>query len=252
MHRYKIIVEYLESFLDKEVRKRGFSRVTLGLSGGLDSAIVGVIANNIFKKNLLAVMMPSHYSSSSSLDDAKRLCDKFDIANETHSISNMLKTYEEMHSNMTKLRVGNLSARLRMATLFDISARDNSLVLGTSNKSELLLGYGTIYGDMASAINILGDIYKSDLFGLAKYIGIPDSIINKPPSADLWENQSDEADLGYSYKEIDRVLVKLVDEKLPLELIDDDPNLITMITNRIAKNSFKRELPLIATIPILD
>lgn len=250
MHRYKVIVEYLESFLDKEVKKRGFNRVTLGLSGGLDSAVVAVIANKVFKKNLLAVMMPSHYSSSSSLDDAKKLCDKFDISNETHSISEMLKVYEKTHQGMDKLRVGNLSARLRMLTLFDISARDSALVLGTSNKSELLLGYGTIYGDMASAINILGDIYKSDLFGLAKYIGVIDSIIQKPPSADLWQNQSDEEDLGYSYKDIDRILTKLVDEKLPLELIDDDKDLLNMVTSRITKNSFKRELPLIATMPI--
>jgi len=249
--RYKEIADFLVRFLDNEVRKTGLSRAVVGLSGGIDSAVVAVLAQKAFGDDLLCIKMPSHYSSESSLDDADELCEKFDLRNETLSIEPMLKAYEEKHPDMDNLRRGNLSARLRMATLFDISAREAALVLGTSNKSELMLGYGTLYGDLASAINPLGDLYKSEVFELAEYLELPQSIISKPPSADLWSGQSDEADLGYSYAELDFALKLYVEDRLSDEAIlkrGVDKALLSMIKSRIYKNQFKRKMPVIAKL----
>jgi NAD+ synthase len=152
---------------------------------------------------------------------------------------------------MSPLRVGNLSARLRMVTLFDISAREGALVLGTSNKSELMLGYGTLYGDLASALNPIGDLYKTEVFELARYLGVPDAIIDKPPSADLWAGQSDELEIGYPYADLDRVLKRYVEERHTREeMITDgeNPELVDMIVMRIYKNQFKRKMPVIAKL----
>ena len=251
MGRYKEIADFLVRFLDNEVKKTGLMRAVVGLSGGIDSAVVAVLAQKAFGDDLLCIKMPSHYSSQSSLDDADELCEKFGLRNETLSIEPMLQAYEAEHLDMDNLRRGNLSARLRMVTLFDISAREAALVLGTSNKSELMLGYGTLYGDLASAVNPLGDLYKSEVFELAKYLGVPHSIISKPPSADLWSGQSDEADLGYSYAELDFALQLYVEERLGDEAILSrgvDKALLSMLKSRIYKNQFKRKMPVIAKL----
>ncbi|MDD3060636.1 MAG: NAD(+) synthase, partial [Sulfurimonas sp.] len=186
MSKYEQISEYLELFLDNEVKKTGIKKVVIGLSGGIDSAVVAVMAHKVFGDDLLCVKMPSHYSSQSSLDDADALCADFGMRSITASIEPMLKAYETLHPDMDNLRKGNFSARMRMSTIFDISARENALVLGTSNKSELMLGYGTLYGDLASALNPIGDLYKSEVYELAAYLGVTKSIIHKAPSADLW------------------------------------------------------------------
>lgn len=251
MNDYEKISNYLKHFLQEEVTKTGLNKVVLGLSGGLDSAVVATLAQEVFGKNLLAVMMPSQYSSQNSLDDAKKLCDDFDIRAITLSIEPMLKAYEELHSDMDNLRRGNLSSRLRMATLFDISAKENALVLGTTNKSELLLGYGTIFGDLASAFNPIGDLYKSEIYELARYLGVTQSIIDKKPSADLWAGQSDEDDLGYSYEELDSALLLYIDKNLTKEEILNlgiDSDMLEMIIKRVEQNKFKRKMPLIAMV----
>jgi len=218
---------------------------------GLDSAIVAVLAQRVFKDDLLCVKMPSHYSSQSSLDDADELCRDFNLKNEIASIEPMLKVYEKMNPNMDNLRKGNFSSRMRMATLFDISARENALVLGTSNKSELMLGYGTLYGDLASAVNPIGDLYKSEAFELAEYLGVSKSIIKKPPSADLWDGQSDEADLGYTYAQLDEVMKLYVEDRISQEDIISqgyDEKMTNMIIERIFRNHFKRKMPVIAKL----
>jgi len=251
MSKYSQITEYLEHFLDNEVRKTGIQKVVIGLSGGLDSAVVAVLAVRVFKDNLLCVKMPSHYSSQSSLDDADELCRDFNLRSETASIEPMLKAYEELNPNMDNLRKGNFSSRMRMSTLFDISARENALVLGTSNKSELMLGYGTLYGDLSSAINPIGDLYKSEVFELAEYLGVTSSIIKKPPSADLWDGQSDEADLGYTYKQLDEAMKLYVEDRLSKEEIVKlgcDEKMLDMIIERIFRNHFKRKMPVIAKL----
>lgn len=251
MKKYEQITEYLQHFLSDEVRKTGIKNVVLGLSGGIDSAVVALLAQRVFKDNLLCVKMPSQYSSESSLDDADELCRDFGLNVITASIEPMLRAYEELNPDMDNLRRGNLSARLRMSTIFDISAKQRALVLGTSNKSELMLGYGTLYGDLSSALNPIGDLYKSEVYELAEYLGVTKSIIKKAPSADLWSGQSDEADLGYTYAELDKALKLYVEDRLSKEEIVEmgcDRDMLEMIIERIFRNQFKRKMPLIAKL----
>lgn len=251
MKKYTQITDYLVRFLDNEVRKTGLKKVVVGLSGGIDSAVVAVLAQRAFGDDLLCVKMPSHYSSQSSLDDADKLCQEFGMQSVTKSIAPMLRAYEEENPDMSNLRRGNLSARLRMVTLFDMSAKEGALVLGTSNKSELMLGYGTLYGDLASALNPIGDLYKSEVFEFARYLGVTKSIIDKPPSADLWSGQSDEADLGYSYAQLDEALRLYVEERLSKDEILNlgiDKEMLEMIITKIYANQFKRKMPVIAKL----
>ena len=239
------------SFLQDEVSKIGVEKVVVGISGGLDSAIVSTLCKEAFGDNLQGVLMPSHLSSDSSINDAKELCEKFDISYEIVEIAPMVQGYFNNVEDATPLRIGNLSARMRMSVLYDISARDNAIVVGTSNKSEILLGYGTLFGDTACAINPIGQLYKSDAFEFARYLGITDAIINKKPSADLWEGQSDEEDLGYSYKVMDDVLKQLIDENQTKEQLiaqGVDEQLIDTVEYRVRANAFKSKLPTIATI----
>jgi NAD+ synthase len=251
MGKYSQITDFLIRFLENEVKKTGLQKVVVGLSGGLDSAVVAVLAQKAFKNDLLCVKMPSQYSSQNSLDDADELCKDFHLRSVTSSIAPMLEAYELMYPNLDNLRKGNFSSRMRMATLFDLSAAENALVLGTSNKSELMLGYGTLYGDLASAINPIGDLYKSEVFELAEYLGVTQSIIKKPPSADLWDGQSDEADLGYTYAELDEAMKLYVDKRLSREEVIKkgiDSKMLDMIIKRIFRNHFKRKMPVIAKL----
>ena len=247
--KYSLITSYLVEFLRNEVEKTGLSHVVVGLSGGLDSAVVALLAKRAFKNNLLCVLMPSQYSSKGSIDDATTLCKEFNLKSETISIEPLLKSYS-IDKNES-MRIGNFSARMRMSILYDISAKESALVLGTSNKSEIMLGYGTIFGDLASAINPLGDLYKTEVYELARHLGVVDEIISKPPSADLYEGQSDELDLGYSYEKIDEVLKLYVDGRVnEEELIAQgfEPELIKMLKKRIYQNQFKRKPPVIAKL----
>ncbi len=248
--RFKLIETYLINFLKEETFKTGLNGGVVGLSGGIDSAVVAVLAKKAFNDRLMCVMMPSHYSSSSSVDDAKELAQKFDLKYEVISIAALLNAHDE-NKNSNNLRVGNFSARMRMSILFDISARERALVVGTSNKSELMLGYGTLFGDLSSAINPIGDLYKSEIFEFAEYLGVCESIIDKPPSADLWEGQSDEEDLGYTYAQIDVALKEYVENRAsPQEMIEKgfEAELVDLIISRIYQNQFKRKPPIIAKL----
>jgi NAD+ synthase len=240
----------LIDFLRSEVANAGLQKVVVGISGGLDSAVVAVLCKEAFGDNMSGVLLPSHYSSDASIDDAKELCEKFDIKYEVVPIAPMVESYEAMmHGD--KLRVGNFSARMRMSVLYDISAREKALVVGTSNKSEILLGYGTIFGDIACAINPIGQMYKSDEYDFAKHIGVTDAILNKKPSADLWAGQSDEEELGYSYKHMDDALKELVDNgktKEEVLAMGFEGDLIDMLLYRMKANEFKGKLPTIANI----
>ncbi len=248
--RFELIEKYLINFLKEETFKTGLNGGVVGLSGGIDSAVVAVLAKKAFNDRLICVLMPSNYSSSSSIEDAKELALKFNLKYEIVQIAGLLQAYSE-NKNSTNLRIGNFSARMRMSVLFDISARERALVLGTSNKSELMLGYGTLFGDLASAINPIGDLYKSEIFEFARHLGVCDSIIDKPPSADLWEGQSDEEDLGYTYGELDAALKEYVENRLSRdEMIEKgfEDELVDLIINKIYQNQFKRKQPIIAKL----
>ena len=248
---YQDIKDQLINFLKEEVSKIGMEKVVVGISGGLDSAIVSVLCKEAFGDNIHGVFMPSHFSSDESILDAKELCEKFNISYEVVEIAPMVKGYFDNVKDATPLRIGNLSARMRMSVLYDISARDSSLVIGTSNKSEILLGYGTLFGDTACAINPIGQLYKSDAFEFARFIGVTDAIIDKKPSADLWEGQSDEEELGYTYKTMDDVLKLMIDEnktKEELLSLNIKEDLIDMLSYRVKANAFKGKLPTIAQI----
>ena len=250
MKNWKKIKEDLILFLKDEVSKAGLQKVTVGLSGGLDSAVVAILCKEAFGDNLNCVLMPSQFSSQASIDDALEVCKKFDIKYEIISIEPMVSGFIK-NMNEDRLRIGNFSARMRMSVLYDVSSREKSLVVGTSNRSEILLGYGTIFGDTACAINPIGEIYKSDEFEFARLLGVPESILNKAPSADLWEGQSDEEELGHTYKELDDLLKVMIDEnksKEELISIGFEEKFIDKISHRVKVNAFKGKLPTIAKI----
>lgn len=246
---YDVIEQKLVAFLQDEVKKAGFERVVLGLSGGVDSAVVATLCKKAFGTNMLAVMIPSDTTNPIHMSHALMLCEKFDIEAEHVSIKNMLHAYPlELR---TPLRKGNLAARLRMAVLYDISARERAIVVGTSNKSEIILGYGTMYGDTACGINPIGSLYKTQIFALARHLGVIDEIINKAPSADLWEGQSDEEELGYRYKDLDAAMFDIFDNGLkPEEVIHKGHNkeMVDFIMSRYENNVFKTKPPKIAEL----
>lgn len=250
MKKYILIENYLIKFLRNEVYKTGLKKALVGLSGGIDSAVVAVLAQKAFGADFEAITLPSASSATSSFDDAQELCNKFGIKNQNISIAPLISAYFK-DGKKGNLQMGNFAARMRMSVLYDLSAEQSALVLGTSNKSELLLGYGTIYGDLASALNPIGDMYKSAVFEFARHLDVPASIINKAPSADLWEGQSDEADLGFSYATIDSALHAFVELRLSEdELLERgfDPKLVALITKKIYQNQFKRKMPIIAKL----
>ena len=224
----------------------------IGLSGGIDSALAAMLAARALgPEALLGIRLPYRSSSPESLTDAQTLADTAGIRMETVDISAMVDSVARSSEELTRLRLGNVMARMRMIVLFDRSARDEALVLGSSNKSELLLGYGTLHGDLASAINPIGDLYKTQLRALARHLDVPRSIQDKPPSADLWPDQSDEEELGFSYDEVDRLLVLLVDARVGREDAirrGFSAEMVERVTHQIVRSQFKRMPPVIAKV----
>jgi NAD+ synthase len=242
----------LIDFIRTETAKAGFNKGILGLSGGVDSALVAHLATvALGKENVLAVLMPYKTSSPESLEDASLVVKQLGIRFEKIEITPMVDAYLNKVSDMSDLRKGNIMARQRMIVLYDLSARENAMVIGTSNKTEILLGYGTLFGDTACGINPIGELYKTDVWQLAEEIGVPKKIIEKHPTADLWEGQTDEGELGFSYREVDRLLRLMVDENASddhLVELDFKKEFIEKVKNLIRKNEFKRKLPLIAKL----
>ena len=242
----------LVDFIREEVKSAGFERVVLGLSGGIDSAIVAFLAvKALGAKNVLGIMMPYKTSSKESLEDAQRVIDKTGMRAKKIEITDMVDVYFAKEPDITDMRKGNKMARERMTILYDYSAKEKSLVLGTSNKTEILLGYSTQWGDSASAINPIGDLLKAQIWALSEYMGVPKEIIEKKPSADLWEGQSDEDELGFSYLLADEIISYLVDERYTREEIlgkGYSESVVDLILWRIKINQYKRKLPLIAKI----
>ncbi|GMA51920.1 NH(3)-dependent NAD(+) synthetase [Alicyclobacillus contaminans] len=252
-----LTVAVLTAFIREEVEKAGFSKVVFGLSGGIDSALVAYLAARALgAERCLAVMMPYTTSNPKSLEDAQAVVEDLGLPSLVVPISGPVDAYfagmdERLGVPATPLRRGNRMARERMSTLFDLSAHHGALVLGTSNKTELLLGYGTQFGDLASALNPIGDLYKSQVRQLSRFVGVPTAILEKPPSADLWQDQTDESELGFTYDFADEVLYQLVDLRLsPEELAANgyDERVLQGIVRRVQRNQYKRKPPVIAKL----
>ena len=247
-----LVRELLVRFIRDETTNAGFTKAVLGVSGGVDSAVSAVLAAEALgTDNVFGVMMPYTTSSPQSVEDARLLMEKIGIRSELVAIDKMVDGYCAQQKITDALRRGNVMARARMIVLYDISARERALVIGTSNKTEILIGYGTQHGDLASAINPIGDLYKSQIWPLAEKLDIPKRIIDKAPSADLWEGQTDEKEMGVTYADLDALLYEMIDERRSdAELISDGfkEELIQRTRGTIRRNQFKRRPPVIAKI----
>lgn len=244
--------QILTGFIHTEITRAGFSRAVLGLSGGLDSALSCFLAAEALgAENVLAVRMPYSTSSQDSLDDAQLVIDTLGVKSLTIPITEMVDPLINRFADMDKRRKGNIMARQRMIILFDQSEEFQGLVLGTGNKTEILLGYSTLFGDSACAINPIGDLYKTQVRQLASAMGIPQALIDKAPSADLWEGQTDEGELGFTYEHVDKLLDLMIDQRYtPEECVDAGftEEFVRTVLTRVRKNQFKRVLPPIAKI----
>jgi NAD+ synthase len=251
-------VEVITAFIGSQAEQTGFGRLVVGLSGGVDSATVAFLAARaIGADNVLAVRMPYRSSSPDSETDALRVVTALGCRTELVDITPMVDPMLALVSGSDEaallVRRGNVMARQRMIVLYDRSAAFEALVAGTGNKTEALLGYGTLYGDMACAMAPIGDLYKSQLRAVAGLLGVPDEILAKPPSADLWPGQTDEGELGASYDDLDRILFALVDRRWSAERCAAaglDPELVAWVARRLARNEFKRQVPPVAKLSL--
>ncbi|HEX3053675.1 MAG TPA: NAD+ synthase [Aggregatilineaceae bacterium] len=239
-------------FLRDAVTKVGFKKAVLGLSGGIDSALSAyLVAEALGPENVLAVRMPYKSSSQGSLDDAQAVIDALGIQSDTIEITPMVDPLIARFPDMSAMRKGNIMARTRMVALYDQSAAFNGLVIGTSNKTETLLGYTTIYGDNAAAVQPIADLYKTQVRQLSRALGMPEQLISKAPSADLWEGQTDEGELGYTYEMADQALYLLVDERYSVdEVVAEgfERSFVERIWRQVRLNHYKRTMPNVAKL----
>jgi NAD+ synthase len=247
---YKLLRDYIVYFLREEVKSNKFNKSILGLSGGLDSTVVAYLATEALgKDNVIGILMPYKLSSPESKNDAMLVVDNLGIKHDIFQITEIADKYFEQVDGMDRIRIGNFLSRIRMSILFDKARDYDAIVMGTSNKSEIMLGYTTWYGDMAAGLYPIGDLYKTQVFELAKFIGIPQKIIDKAPSADLWPGQRDEDELGASYLELDSVLYLFIDERKSAEEIiklGHSHELVENVIRRVKTTQFKRTFPPVA------
>lgn len=252
----------IAEFIREQLRQAGFQRAVLGLSGGVDSALVAyLVAEAIGADKLHAVLMPYRSSSPDSRSDAEIVVADLGCSSEVVEITAMVDAYYGTDAGRgasgpdgltaSALRRGNFAARMRMAVLYDRSVTWDGLVVGTGNKTESLIGYTTLFGDSACAFNPIGDLYKSQVRQLAVAVGVPDAIIRKAPSADLWPGQTDESEGGFSYPVLDRLLFWRVDKRRSVGEMADlgfDSALVERMDRMIAGAEFKRQVPPIAKL----
>ncbi|OLC09778.1 MAG: NAD(+) synthetase [Gemmatimonadetes bacterium 13_1_40CM_66_11] len=239
--------KWLVSFLkDEVVRRRGFKKGLVGLSGGVDSALTAFLAAEALgKENVIGVRMPYRTSSPESLEHAQLVIGKLGIPSLTIDISDAVDALLKQVGNNDPHRLGNIMARQRMIVLFDLSAKHNALPLGTSNKSERLLGYFTWHGDDAPPVNPLGDLFKTQVWALARHVGVPEEIVGKPATADLIKGQTDEGDLGVSYLHADQILYHLIRGEEPGGFTKEE---VEIVRKRLDSTHWKRRLPTVAVL----
>lgn len=246
------VAELLTAFIAEEIGKAGFSRAVIGLSGGVDSALSATLAvRALGADNVFCVMMPYRSSSPQSVEHARLVAGQLGVRTELVEITPMVDPLIASDKDMDRLRRGNIMARQRMIVLYDRSSRERGLVIGTGNKTETLLGYSTLFGDSACAINPLGDLYKTQVWQLSAWLGIPDAVVRKAPSADLWEGQTDEGELGFTYERVDELLLLMVDEQMSDEELVSrgfDAGFIDTVRGMIRRNQFKRMPPVVASL----
>ena len=237
----------ITGFIKSEITRVGYSRAVINLSGGLDSALsCALAAESLGPENVLALRLPYRTSSPDSLEHAQLMIDKFKVQSKTIEITDMVDPLIAQDPDMSNTRKGNIMARSRMIVLYDQSEAFQGLPIGTSNKTEILLGYSTMWGDMASAINPIGDLYKTQVRQLSRALGIPAPIVDKPPSADLWVGQTDEAELGFTYEQVDKFLFLLVDQRYSAQdLVEEgfDEKFVNAVITRVRRFQFKRMMP---------
>jgi NAD+ synthase len=242
----------IAAFIRGQLRQAGFERAVLGLSGGIDSGLVAyLVAEAVGAERLLCVLMPYRTSSPASRADAESVVAALGCASEVVDITPMVDGFFGDAADVTPLRRGNFAARQRMAVLYDRSVTWGGLVVGTGNKTESLIGYTTIFGDAACAFNPIGDLYKSQVRQLAAAMGVPEAIIRKAPSADLWPGQTDEGEAGFSYPQLDRLLYWRIDKRRSIEelvAMGFEAGLIERVDRMIATSEFKRQVPPIAKL----
>ncbi|MFO7608899.1 MAG: NAD+ synthase [Candidatus Krumholzibacteriia bacterium] len=240
-------------FIRATLEAAGHGRLVVGLSGGIDSAVAaGLAARAVGPQNVLGVLMPYATSSAASVTDAAAVAAVLGLRTETVPITPMVDAFLAAMPGADPVRRGNVMARCRMVVLYDRSARDQALVLGTGNRTEALLGYTTLYGDSACALNPIGQLYKTEVRLLGAWLGLPPAVLAKAPSADLWEGQADEDELGFTYAEADGLLHHLVDQELGprrLQALGYNPALVERIAARMAAMAFKRRQPPVAEFP---
>ncbi|HRQ78492.1 MAG TPA: NAD+ synthase, partial [Gemmatimonadaceae bacterium] len=247
----RLVEQWLVAFLRDEFQRRGFAKAVIGISGGVDSAVVAALAARALgKENVIGVRLPYKSSSADSLAHAQLLMDQLGIQQRTLDISAAVDGYLAQEPDADAARRGNVMARVRMISLFDLSAKHRALPLGTGNKSERLLGYFTWHADDSPPVNPIGDLFKTQVWQLAAYLGVPAEIVQKPASADLIAGQTDEADFGVSYAVADEILNWLLHGWTREELLAKgiDAEALRLVTKRLDSTHWKRKLPTVAMV----
>ena len=246
------IEKVLTHFIREEVTKAGFQKVVVGISGGVDSALTAFLAvKALGKENVIGLSMPYRTSSRSSVEDARLVAEILEIEFHEIEITPQIDAYFQLFPDADNVRRGNKMARERMSILYDFAHWKGALVIGTSNKSELLIGYSTRWGDNAHDINPIGDLYKTQVWEMAEFVGVPERIVKKKPSADLWPGQTDEGEIGLSYRTLDQILIGYVDLRLRREELVEigfEPKVVDRVLTMVRNSQYKRKLPIICKI----